>query len=144
MAESQQFHESFQRDEQVKGSSNRTFGLVFFVVFTLITIWPVLFSHPLRWWTAPIALGFLVVSFVAPQILAPLNKAWTRLGLLMHRVVNPLIMGLLFYVAITPMGLLMRLFGKDLLRLKRDPQASSYWIERNPPGPSAESMRRQF
>lgn len=144
MAESQQFHESFQRDEQVKGSSNRTFGLVFFVVFTLITIWPVLFSHSLRWWTAPIALGFLVVSFVAPQILAPLNKAWTRLGMLMHRVVNPLIMGLLFYVAITPMGLLMRLFGKDLLRLKRDPQASSYWIERNPPGPSAESMRRQF
>jgi hypothetical protein len=144
MAESQQFHESFQRDEQVKGSSNRTFGLVFFVVFTLITIWPVLFGNPLRWWTAPIALVFLVVSLAAPQILAPLNKAWTKLGLLMHRVVNPLIMGMLFYIAITPMGLLMRLFGKDLLRLKRDPQASSYWIERNPPGPSAESMRRQF
>lgn len=144
MAESQQFHESFQRDEQVKGSSNRMFGLVFFVVFALITLWPVLFGNPLRWWTAPISLGFLVVSFAAPQILTPLNKAWTWLGLQMHRVVNPLIMGMLFYVAITPMGLLLRLFGKDLLRLKRDPQAASYWIERNPPGPSADSMRRQF
>jgi hypothetical protein len=144
MAESQQFHENFQRVEQVKGSSNRTFGLVFFVVFALITLWPVLFGNPLRWWTAPIALGFLVVSFAAPQILTPLNKAWTWLGLQMHRVVNPLIMGMLFYVAITPMGLLLRLFGKDLLRLKRDPQAASYWIERNPPGPSADSMRRQF
>ena len=144
MAAGPQFHENYQRDEQVKGSSNRMFGLVFFVVFGLVTVWPVLFGNPLRWWTAPISLGFLIVSFAAPQILSPLNRGWTKLGLLMHRVVNPLIMGMLFYVAITPMGLLLRLLGKDLLRLKLDPKASSYWIERNPPGPSADSMRRQF
>lgn len=144
MPKEPQFHESFERDEQVKGSSNRSFGLVFFAVFAIVTVWPVLFGNPLRWWTAPIAGAFLVVAFVAPQILAPANRAWTKLGLLMHHVVNPLIMGLLFFVTITPMGLLLRLFGKDLLRLKRDPQAATYWIERNPPGPSADSMRRQF
>jgi hypothetical protein len=144
MAESPQFHESFQRVEEIKGSSNRSFGLVFFVFFAIVSLWPVLFGNPLRWWTAPIALLFLLISFVAPQILTPLNRAWTRLGLLMHRVVNPLIMGLLFFVAITPMGLMLRLLGKDLLRLKRDPKAQSYWIVRDPPGPAADSMRRQF
>ncbi|MGE0657917.1 MAG: SxtJ family membrane protein [Reyranellaceae bacterium] len=144
MAESPQFHENFQREEEVKGSSNRMFGLVFFVVFAIISLWPVLFGNPLRWWTAPIAGAFLVVALVKPDWLAPLNRQWTRLGLLMHKVVNPLIMGLLFYVAITPMGLLFRLFGKDLLRLKLDRQAASYWIERKPPGPAPDSMRRQF
>ena len=144
MADSQQFHESFQREEDVKSSSNRTFGLVFFVVFAIVSVWPVLFGNPLRWWTAPVAAGFLAVALIVPGWLAPLNRLWTKLGLLMHKVVNPLIMGLLFFVAITPMALALRLLGKDLLRLKRDPQAASYWIERTPPGPSADSMRRQF
>ena len=144
MADSQQFHESFQREEDVKSSSNRTFGLVFFVVFAIISVWPVLFGTPLRWWTAPISAAFLAVALIVPDWLAPLNRQWTKLGLLMHKVVNPLIMGLLFFVAITPMALVLRLLGKDLLRLKRDPKATSYWIERTPPGPSADSMRRQF
>lgn len=144
MADSQQFHESFQREEDVKSSSNRTFGLVFFVVFAIVSVWPVLFGNPLRWWTAPIAAVFLAVALIVPAWLAPLNRLWTKLGLLMHKVVNPVIMGLLFFVAITPMALVLRLLGKDLLRLKRDPQAASYWIERTPPGPSADSMRRQF
>ncbi len=144
MAESPQFHENFQREEEVKGSSNRTFGLVFFAVFAIVTVWPVLFGNPLRWWTAPISVVFLAVALLKPDWLAPLNRLWTKLGLLMHKVVNPLIMGLLFFVAITPMGLLFRLFGKDLLRLKLDRQAASYWIERKPPGPAPDSMRRQF
>lgn len=144
MAEGQQFHENFQRVEEVKGSSNRMFGIVFFVVFGLIAIWPVLFGNPFRLWSGAIAAGFLVVALIRPAILAPLNRLWTRLGLLMHNVVNPVIMGLLFFVAITPMGLVLRLLGKDLLRLKRDPAAKSYWIDRKPPGPPGDSMRRQF
>jgi len=144
MADSQQFHESFQREEDVKSSSNRTFGLVFFVVFAIVSVWPVLFGNPLRWWSTPIAAAFLAVAFIVPGWLAPLNRLWTKLGLLMHKVVNPVIMGLLFFVAITPMALVLRLLGKDLLRLKRDPQATTYWIDRTPPGPSADSMRRQF
>ena len=144
MKQEPQFHEQYERDEQVKGSSDRTFGIVFFVVFSLVTLWPVLFGNPVRWWTAPFAVIFLGLALLAPQVLAPLNRAWTKLGLLMHRVVNPLIMGLLFFVAVTPMALVLRLLGKDLLRLKRDPDAASYWIERKPPGPAADSMRRQF
>jgi len=144
MEKEPQFHESFERNEQVKSSSDRVFGLVFFVVFTLVSIWPVLFGHPFRWWTAPFAVIFLGLALLAPQTLAPLNRQWTKLGLLMHRVVNPIIMGLLFFVAITPMALVLRLLGKDLLRLKRDPAAASYWIVRTPPGPSGDSMRQQF
>lgn len=144
MEKEPQFHESFHRDEQVKSSSDRVFGLVFFVVFALVSIWPVLFGNPFRWWTAPFAAIFLALALLAPQVLAPLNRQWTKLGLLMHRVVNPLVMGLLFFVAITPMALVLRLLGKDLLRLKLDPAATSYWIARTPPGPSSDSMRRQF
>lgn len=144
MEKEPQFHESFHRDEQVKSSSDRAFGLVFFVVFTLVSIWPVLFGNPFRWWTAPFAAIFLALALLAPRVLAPLNRQWTKLGLLMHRVVNPLVMGLLFFVAITPMALVLRLLGKDLLRLKLDPAATSYWIARTPPGPPSDSMRRQF
>ena len=144
MTKEPQFHESFARDEKVKGSSDRTFGLVFTAVFAIVSFWPVLFGNPVRWWTLPFAVGFLAVALLAPKLLAPLNRAWTLLGLLMHLVVNPIVMGLLFFVAITPMALVVRILGKDLLRLKRDPQAASYWIERTPPGPSADSMRQQF
>ncbi|MGE0151108.1 MAG: SxtJ family membrane protein [Reyranellaceae bacterium] len=144
MTKDAQFHENFDRSERVKSSSDRVFGLVFFVFFAVITLWPVLFGNPVRWWTAPFAGIFLALALLAPRVLAPLNRLWTGFGLLLHRVVNPLVMGLLFFVAITPMGLAVRLLGKDLLRLKRDPAAASYWIERNPPGPPADSMRRQF
>jgi len=75
--------------------------------------------------------------------LAPLNKWWTKLGLLLYRVVSPIVLGLLFYVTLTPIALVMRLLGKDPLRLRRDPDAASYWIDRSPP-PAPESMKNQF
>ena len=144
MADKQQFHENFVRTEKVKGSTNRTFGLVFAAVFALVALWPLLFGNAFRLWAAAVAAAFLVVTLVAPQALSPLNRAWTWLGLAMHAVVNPLVMGLMFFAMITPLGLLMRALGKDLLRLKRDKQAASYWIERHPPGPAPETMRNQF
>lgn len=144
MADKQQFHENFTRAETVKGSSNRTFGLVFTAFFALVSLWPLLFGNPFRLWAALVAAGVLAVSLAAPQFLTPLNRAWMLLGLAMHRVVNPLVMGIMFFIVITPMGLLMRALGKDLLRLKREPGAASYWIERKPPGPAPESMRNQF
>ena len=85
-----------------------------------------------------------MLAFVRPASLTPLNAAWTRLGLLLFRIVNPIVMFLLFVLAILPIGLLMRLGGKDFLRLKRDEAAASYWIPRQPPGPTAESMTEQF
>ena len=144
MADNQQFHENLTRKEHIKGSSNRAFGIVFVVVFALVSIWPILFGNPWRWWAGIVAAVLLAITLAAPQILAPFNRAWTRLGLLMHAVVNPLVMGFMFFVVITPIGLLMRALGKDLLRLKRDRQAASYWIERRPPGPAPETMRNQF
>jgi hypothetical protein len=93
---------------------------------------------------AALAVAFLAVSSVAAHLLAPLNRAWTRLGLLLGRIVTPIVLGLMFFMSIVPIGLILRARGKDLLRLKFDRTAKSYWIERTPPGPPPETMRRQF
>jgi hypothetical protein len=85
-----------------------------------------------------------VVALVYPRLLAPLNKLWLKFGLLLYKVMNPLVLGLLFFVTITPIGIVMRLFGKDFLRLRLDRSAKSYWIERTPPGPPPQSMKNQF
>jgi hypothetical protein len=92
----------------------------------------------------PLAALFLLVALVYPRLLNPLNKLWLKLGLLLYKVVNPIVLGLLFYLTIMPIGFIMRAFGKDFLRLKRDSSASSYWIDRTPPGPPPQSMRNQF
>ena len=90
------------------------------------------------------AAAFLLAALVVPKILAPLNDLWLQLGRLLHRIVNPVVMGILFFVVITPAALLLRLAGKDLLRLKRDPQATSYWVHRTPPGPEPQSLKNMF
>jgi hypothetical protein len=87
---------------------------------------------------------FLAVAFLWPAALKPLNRLWFKFGLLLHAVVSPLVMGLLFYVAVWPTGLVMRALGRDLLRLKREPDSDSYWIVRRPPGPAPETMKDQF
>lgn len=137
-------HERLAREENVQGSSNRSFGLVFAAVFAIIGLWPLLGDGGVRIWSLAISLAFLAVALLRPVLLAPLNRLWTRFGLLLHHVVNPIIMGLLFYLVVTPTGLVMRALGKDLLRLRFDRQAKSYWIERQPPGPAPESMKDQF
>ena len=127
----------------VRGS-DRSFGVVFAVVFFIIGIWPALWGHLPRWWALAVAAAFLAVALLVPRVLAPLNRIWFRLGLLLHHVVNPIIMGVVYYLAVVPMGLLLKARGKDLLRLKRDPNAESYWIVRDPPGPAPGSMKQQF
>ena len=128
----------------VKGSSNRVFGLVFAGFFSIVGFWPLIGGAGPRIWCLAIAAAFAVVAFIRPGLLTPLNKLWTKFGLIIHRVVNPIVMGLVFYLTITPMGLVMRLFGKDLLNLKLDPNRKSYWIERQPPGPAPDTMKHQF
>lgn len=91
-----------------------------------------------------VAAGFLAAALFHPGWLRSLNRLWFRFGMLLHAVVNPLIMALVFFVAVAPIGLLMRVLGKDPLRLKREPTAKSYWIERRPPGPEPDSLRNQF
>ena len=137
-------HEDFRRESAVKQSSDRAFGLVFAVVFTLIALWPLLDDAGPRWWALAVAGAFVIMALAAPRVLAPANRLWHRFGLLLGRLVNPLVMGLLFYLVVTPTGLILRLSGKDLLRLAREPDAASYWIARTPPGPAGSGMPRQF
>ena len=133
-----------QQEEAVKPSSNRTFGLVFAVFFVLVALLPMLRGHAARRWALPFGALFLLIALAAPRILAPFNRAWTALGTLLHAVVNPLVLGVLFYFVFTPFGWVLRRMGKDFLRLRPAPGAASYWIPRQPPGPPPESMSRQF
>ena len=137
-------HESFDREEAVTGSSDRGFGFVFAGFFALVAI--------VRWWKeqggagwfAAAALAMLLIALIRPSLLAPFNRLWTKLALLLSRIMNPVIMGILFFLVVAPIGLLMRLFGKRPLALEIDPAAKSYWMERNPPGPLPGSMKNQF
>ena len=137
-------HESYSRDEKVEGSSDRSFGLVFAGFFAVIGLLPLLLGRSPRIWALGIGGLFLLAALVIPSVLAPLNRLWLKLGLLLHRIVSPIALGIMFYMVITPMGLLMRATGKDFLKLRLDPSASSYWIEREPPGPAPESLKNQF
>jgi Saxitoxin biosynthesis operon protein SxtJ len=137
-------HESFDRKEPVSGSSNRSFGFVFAVVFTIIGLWPWLFGGQVRIWSLVVGAAFLGVACLWPAALAPLNRVWMRFGMLLHRIVSPAVLGVMFFVVVTPMGLVMRALGKDPLRLRFNREALSYWIDRQPPGPPPDTLNNQF
>jgi hypothetical protein len=137
-------HEDFSREHEVRTSSDRTFGLVVAAFFVALALVPMLLHRAPRIWALPIAAAFLLVAIIRPVLLAPLNKLWARLGLLLNRITNPVIMVILFYGAVTPIAFLMRIAGKDQLGLEWKPEARSYWVPRTPPGPLPESMRDQF
>lgn len=128
----------------IESSSDRNFGLVFAVFFLIVASLPLLHGNGLRLWALGLAGVFLVLALAIPKILSPLNRLWTRFGMLLHRIVSPLALGILFYGVVMPTGLLMRLFGKDLLRLRLDKSANSYWIQRSPSGPTPESLKLPF
>jgi hypothetical protein len=126
-------------------SSERSFGVTLAVVFAVVGFWPLVFrSETPHWWALVISLAFLTTAFVAPRLLVPLNVLWFKLGLLLHHIVNPIVMALIYYGAFVPMGLVLKMAGKDLLRLSWDPAAESYWLVRDPPGPAAGTMTKQF
>jgi hypothetical protein len=137
-------HERLSLEESTRGPSNRSVGLVFSAVFTILSLAPMLRGNPPRWWAVPPAVGLLAVALLFPRILTPLNRAWFALGLMLHAGISPLIMALLYYTTVTPLGLLLRLLGKDLLRLRIDRAVPTYWIDRVPPGPAPDTMGRQF
>jgi hypothetical protein len=137
-------HEDLTRSELIEGSSDRAFGLVFAAAFFLVALWPLFHKEPFRWWACAVAGVFLVIALARPALLAVLNRMWMKLGILLGKIVSPVALGLLFFLILTPLGAIMRLVGKDPLRLKFDPSASSYWIRREPPGPPPDSMTNQF
>jgi hypothetical protein len=137
-------HENLGREGQIEGSSDRGFGFVFAAVFALVAFWPLVHGRPVRWWSAGLALAFLLIAWLKPALLSSLNKLWTRFGLLLSAVVSPVALSVLFFLVIAPTGLLMRLGGKDPLRLNFEPSVESYWIPREPPGPRPDSLTNQF
>ena len=137
-------HENFAREETIAPGSDRSFGIVMAAAFAAISLWN--WWHEGAWWrwTGAVAVLFCAGALLYPAALHPLNRLWLKFGLLLHKVTNPVLMGLVFFGTVLPTGLIMRPLGKDLLRLKRDPDAPSYWIERTPPGPAPQSMKDQF
>ena len=126
--------------DNVKLGSNRSFGIVFFLVFLLIAIYPLINNEELRIWSLIISIIFLVLGLINSKILTPLNKLWFKFGLLLGRIVSPIIMGIIFFLVVTPIGFIMRIIGKDLLNLKFN-KDKSYWIEKT--GPKSK-MKNQF
>ena len=127
-------------DSQINKSSNKSFGIVFFIVFFLIGIYPLINEGNPRIWSVLISIAFLVLGLLNSKILTPLNILWFKFGILLGRIISPLIMGIIFFLVVTPIGLFMRLLGKDLLNLKTN-KNNSYWIEKI--GPKSK-MKNQF
>ena len=125
---------------KIKQSSNRSFGIVFSIVFILIGFWPILNNSDIRLWSIIIGLIFLILGMLKSNILSPLNFVWTKFGVLLGIVIAPLVMGILFLFVVTPTGIIMKLLGKDLLKLKKT-NKNSYWIEKKDP---ESSMKNQF
>jgi hypothetical protein len=132
------------REHQPALPSDRSFGITFTVVCSAFAAW--------LWWknmegatlSLSIAIALLAISFVRPSILRPLNRAWMAFGALLHRVVSPLVLGILYFGMFTPIAFALRLRGKDAMRRRADPQAESYWIRRDPPGPPSDSLKNQY
>ena len=116
--------------DDVKIGSNRSFGIVFFVVFLIIALWPFLKGDSLRFWSMAVSLIFLILGLINSKILTPLNKLWMKFGLLLGNIVSPIVMGIIFFGVVTPTGLLMKLFGKDILELKKN-KKNTYWKKKD-------------
>jgi len=140
----EQIHENLYRLTKARKASDRSVGLVFSVVLTIVGLLPLLDGIEPRLW-ALIAAGILMLlAFTKPQLLGPLTRAWMGLGQILHVVISPIILGLIYVLAVIPTGLGLRLFRKDPLRLKFSTAIRSYWIQREPPGPAPNSLKNQF
>ena len=126
--------------DEVKIGSNKSFGIVFFIVFFIISIYPLLSHNEIRLWSLIISIIFLVLGLLNSKLLTPLNKVWFKFGILLGKIVSPLVMGLIFFFVVTPIGILMRILKKDLLNLKFN-KKTTYWIEKNDP---KSKMKNQF
>ncbi len=136
-------HENLDKEE-IKVSSDRSFGVVFTFVFLAAGVWVVSGGQSNGWLFFVSATLFLVVAIARPSVLGPLNRAWAKFGLLLGQVFNPLLLGVVFFLVVTPIAVVLRLWGKDSLHLKSKPDLESYWIDRSPVGPKFGSMAKQF
>ena len=126
--------------EKIKISSNKSFGIVFFILFFLISFYPLLNNQSIRIWALLISLLFLILGILNSKILTPLNLIWFKLGIFLGKIISPLIMGIIFFLVVTPIGIILRLCGKDVLNLKKN-KKETYWINK----PTTKNdMKKQF
>ena len=126
--------------EKIKLPSNRNFGVVFSIVFLIIAIWPILNQNEIRIWSIIISFIFLILGLINSKFLSPLNKAWFKFGLILGSLIAPIVMGIVFFLVVTPTGLIMKALGKDLLRVKRN-KNNTYWLEKDN---SNNNLKNQF
>ena len=128
-------------DSKIKISSNRNFGLVFFVVFLIVALWPLKHDEDIRLWSLVLSIIFFILGILNSRLLTPLNKLWFKFGIFLGFIVSPIIMGIVYFLVVTPIGTFMRLLGKDLLRMNKIKSESTYWIKRDK---QHGTMKKQF
>jgi hypothetical protein len=138
-------HEKIVSHDDREPPSIRNFGLTFACVLVVLAFSPLVLrgEHP-RYWALVLAFAFVGAAYLAPELLKPLNLLWFKLGMLLHKIVNPIVLGIMFLVFITPIAIVLRLLGKKLIPLTFEHDKATYWIERDPPGPAPDSLRNQF
>ena len=127
--------------DKIKISSNRSFGLLFFIVFLIVSLWPLTHEGSIRIWSVIISVIFLILGLLNSKFLTPLNILWFKFGMILGNIVSPIVMGILFFLVVTPTGIMLRIVGKDLLNIKYNKKKESYWIKRETP---IGTMKRQF
>ena len=128
-------------DFKIKISSNRNFGLVFFIVFLIVALWPLKSEEDIRLWSLVLSIIFFILGVLNSKLLTPLNKLWFKFGILLGSIVAPIVMGIVYFLVVTPIGIIMRLLGKDLLKTNKIKSASTYWIKRDK---QDSTMKKQF
>ena len=128
-------------NSKIKISSNRSFGLVFFVVFLIVALWPLKNEEDIRLWSLVLSIIFFILGVLNSKLLTPLNKLWLKLGMFLGSIVSPIVMGIVYFIVVTPIGIFMRLLGKDLLNTRKVNNASTYWIKRDK---QHGTMKKQF
>ena len=128
-------------DSKIKISSNRSFGLVFFIVFLIVALWPLKYEEDIRLWSLVLSIIFFILGILNSKLLTPLNKLWFKFGIFLGVIVSPVIMGVVYFLVVTPTGILMRFLGKDLLNTRKIKNTPTYWIKRDK---QKSSMKKQF
>jgi len=128
-------------NSKIKISSNRNFGLVFFVVFLIVALWPLKHDEDIRLWSLGLSIIFFILGILNSKLLTPLNKLWFKFGIFLGVIVSPVIMGVVYFLVVTPTGIFMRFLGKDLLKISKVKQATTYWIKRDK---QQSTMKKQF
>ena len=128
-------------NSKIKISSNRSFGLVFFVVFLIVALWPLKYEEDIRLWSLVISIIFFILGVINSKLLTPLNMLWFKFGILLGSIVSPIVMGIVYFLVVTPIGVFMRFLGKDLLKMSKVKNTNTYWIQRDK---QKNTMKKQF